>query len=72
MVSPRLSPHESPEVDVILLGHSLGGLVAADVALMLSENAAQKHRILGLMNFDALFLGLHPLVISTGISSVSW
>jgi thioesterase domain-containing protein len=57
MVSPRLSPHESPEVDVILLGHSLGGLVAADVALMLSENAAQKHRILGLMNFDALFLG---------------
>lgn len=27
-------PHESPTTDVILLGHSMGGLLAADVVLM--------------------------------------
>ncbi|KAJ5554709.1 hypothetical protein N7513_004668 [Penicillium frequentans] len=29
-----LSPHEADDLDVILLGHSLGGILAADVALM--------------------------------------
>lgn len=45
------------------MGHSLGGIVAADVALL------QKHRILGLINFDVPFLGLHPRVVPTGILS---
>lgn len=32
--SKWLEPHESPTTDVILLGHSMGGLLSADVALM--------------------------------------
>jgi hypothetical protein len=53
-------------LDIILLGHSLGGILAADVAL-LQQNGRPKHRILGLVNFDVPFLGLHPRVIPTGI-----
>lgn len=62
----RLSPHEADDLDVILLGHSLGGILAADVALLQREEQP-KHRILGLVNFDVPFLGLHPGVIPTGI-----
>lgn len=29
-----LAPHESPTTDVILIGHSMGGILAADVVLM--------------------------------------
>lgn len=32
-----LEPHESPTTDVILLGHSMGGLLAADVVLQVSS-----------------------------------
>lgn len=32
--SAWLQPHESPTTDVILIGHSMGGLLAAEVALM--------------------------------------
>lgn len=31
--SKWLEPHESPRTDIILIGHSMGGLLAADVAL---------------------------------------
>lgn len=50
------------------MGHSLGGILAADVAL-LQQNEQPKHRILGLINFDVPFLGLHPRVIPTGVLS---
>lgn len=64
----RLSPHEADDLDVILLGHSLGGILAADVALLQAEGQMRlKHRILGVVNFDVPFLGLHPRVIPTGI-----
>lgn len=66
VTSYRLSPHEADDLDVILLGHSLGGILAADVAL-LQQDGRPKHRILGLVNFDVPFLGLHPRVIPTGI-----
>ncbi|RJE26464.1 hypothetical protein PHISCL_01174 [Aspergillus sclerotialis] len=66
--SAWLSPHEADDLDVILLGHSLGGILAADVAL-LQVNGRPKHRILGLVNFDVPFLGMHPRVIPTGIGS---
>ncbi|KAJ5184068.1 hypothetical protein N7492_001684 [Penicillium capsulatum] len=66
--SAWLSPHEAGDLDVILLGHSLGGIVAADVAL-LQKDGRPRHRILGLVNFDVPFLGLHPRVIPTGIGS---
>ncbi|KAB8236684.1 uncharacterized protein BDW43DRAFT_242061 [Aspergillus alliaceus] len=66
-----LSPHESADLDVILLGHSLGGIVAAEVALMPSQPGhvyvGLNHRILGLVNFDVPFFGLHPRVVATGI-----
>ncbi|PYH78087.1 hypothetical protein BO82DRAFT_292152 [Aspergillus uvarum CBS 121591] len=63
-----LSPHVDDDLDVILLGHSLGGILAADVALLPSTLASQSsHRILGLVNFDVPFLGLHPHVIPTGL-----
>ncbi|KAJ5669619.1 hypothetical protein N7462_010689 [Penicillium macrosclerotiorum] len=66
--SSWLSPHEAKDLDVVLLGHSLGGILAADVAL-LQLNGQPKHRILGLVNYDVPFLGLHPRVIPTGITS---
>ncbi|PWY91872.1 hypothetical protein BO94DRAFT_617518 [Aspergillus sclerotioniger CBS 115572] len=70
-----LSPHIADDLDVILLGHSLGGIVAADVALLSASEASttttptltNRTRILGLVNFDVPFLGLHPHVIPTGI-----
>ncbi|PWY68435.1 hypothetical protein BO70DRAFT_323286 [Aspergillus heteromorphus CBS 117.55] len=69
-----LSPHESDDLDVILLGHSLGGILAAEVALLpgpcSSSTGRRKHRILGLVNFDVPFLGLHPRIIKTSISGL--
>lgn len=69
----RLSPHEADDLDVILLGHSLGGILAADVALMQVHGIPDlkpKHHILGLINFDVPLLGVHPRVIPTGIGSL--
>lgn len=36
--SAWLEPHESPTTDVILIGHSMGGLLSAEVALMVSTD----------------------------------
>lgn len=58
---------------MILLGHSLGGIITAEVALLPSgpDSAYEfRHRILGLINFDVPFLGLHPGVISAGLASL--
>lgn len=59
---------------MILLGHSLGGILAADVALLQDDPTSSanlfKHCILGLINFDVPFLGMHPGVIGTGLSSL--
>ncbi|KAE8141756.1 hypothetical protein BDV38DRAFT_191429 [Aspergillus pseudotamarii] len=72
--SQWLLPHEAPDLDVILLGHSLGGIVAAEAALMPTQSVTGRvtdkelnHRILGLVNFDVPFFGLHPRVVTTGI-----
>ncbi|PYH90722.1 hypothetical protein BO71DRAFT_401961 [Aspergillus ellipticus CBS 707.79] len=70
--STWLSPHEAEDLDIILLGHSLGGILAADAALLpqsTKPTTESKHRILGLVNFDVPFLGLNPRVYSTSISS---
>jgi hypothetical protein len=70
----RLCPHESPTTDVILLGHSLGGILAAEVTLLFSHtpnsNWLYQHRILGVIAFDTPFLGMHPRVVGTGIASL--
>ena len=69
----RLQPHESLETDVILLGHSMGGLLAAEVTLLSpspTTSAGFKHRLIGTINFDSPFLGMHPGVITSGIGSI--
>lgn len=67
-----LTPHEGENTDVVLLGHSMGGLVCAEVALMpsTSGNRPLQHRIVGTVNFDVPFLGMHPGVVKSGLSSI--
>ncbi|KND93735.1 hypothetical protein TOPH_01642 [Tolypocladium ophioglossoides CBS 100239] len=72
--STWLEPHESPTTDVLLVGHSMGGLLAGEVALMPNHSPyrqqAFKHRILGTLSLDSPFLGLHPGIVVSGISSL--
>ena len=71
--SSWLEPHEDPKTDVVLCGHSMGGLLSAEVVLMPpSAPAARplKHRILGTINFDVPFLGMHPGVVKSGLASI--
>ncbi|GAW17357.1 hypothetical protein ANO14919_068140 [Xylariales sp. No.14919] len=71
-----LEPLESPKTDIILVGHSMGGLLAADIVLKPPTQQQQrqhshfKHRILGVVNLDAPLLGMHPGIIVSGISSL--
>jgi hypothetical protein len=59
---------------VVLLGHSMGGLLASEVVLLRprppGDGRALRHRILGVVNFDVPFLGMHPGVIATGLASI--
>ncbi|KAL8321127.1 hypothetical protein RB597_007414 [Gaeumannomyces tritici] len=73
-----LEPHESPDTDVVLIGHSMGGLLAADVVLLKPREGVTpahpgspfRHRILGIIALDSPFLGLHPGIIAAGIASL--
>ncbi|KAK7545391.1 hypothetical protein IWX49DRAFT_500389 [Phyllosticta citricarpa] len=66
-----LQPHLDPDTDVILLGHSMGGLLTADVVLLPGASPHPfRHRILGTISFDTPFLGMHPGVIKSGLSSI--
>ncbi|KAI9803688.1 MAG: hypothetical protein M1833_000600 [Piccolia ochrophora] len=73
-LSHWLAPNEGPETDTILLGHSMGGLLSAEVTLLpphpYGAGRAFRHRILGTVNFDTPFLGMHPGVVVSGISSL--
>ncbi|KAI0197348.1 hypothetical protein EV127DRAFT_416323 [Xylaria flabelliformis] len=74
--SKWLEPLESHMTDIILIGHSMGGLLAADVILKRPAYQDQnhdgyfKHRILGAVNLDSPLLGMHPGIIVSGISSL--
>ncbi|CAL8576309.1 hypothetical protein XPA_002197 [Xanthoria parietina] len=71
--SSWLREHESDRTDVILLGHSMGGLLAAEVALLPLNNLSAtplRHRIVGTINLDVPFLGVHPGIVASGISSL--
>lgn len=68
----RLRAYESSRTDVILLGHSMGGLLAAEVALLplnYHSGIPLRHRILGTINLDVPFLGIHPGIVASGITS---
>ncbi|KAG6009945.1 hypothetical protein E4U21_000716 [Claviceps maximensis] len=72
--SAWLEPHESPNTDVVLVGHSMGGLLAAEIVLLSNRNPHHqhpfKHKILGIIAMDAPFLGLHPGIVISGIASL--
>ncbi|KAF8156645.1 hypothetical protein B0H34DRAFT_469595 [Crassisporium funariophilum] len=65
-----------PPGPVILLGHSMGGLLAADAATHPSNNpdsgypGAKPKRIIGVVAFDTPYLGMHPHVVISGIASL--
>jgi flagellar biosynthesis GTPase FlhF len=42
----------------------MGGLLAADIALLF------RHRIIGIINFDVPFVGMHPGIIKAGLGSI--
>lgn len=51
----------------------MGGILSAEVALLQSFNSYEKvlrHRIVGTINFDTPFLGMHPGVVVSGIGSI--
>jgi len=65
---PRLATQ--PPASVILLGHSMGGLLAAEAATDPSNTAAlppRPYRIIGLVAFDTPYLGMHPHIGEQGI-----
>ena len=64
-----------PPGPVILLGHSMGGLLAAEAATDISNNperhpGAKPRRIIGMIAFDTPYLGMHPHVVVSGIASL--
>jgi len=49
----------------------MGGLLSAEVILLPGDHGnALKHRILGSINLDVPFLGMHPGVIRSGLASI--
>nr|POF15197.1 hypothetical protein CFP56_42086 [Quercus suber] len=71
--SEWLKPHEDIKTDVVLLGHSMGGLLCSEVVLKPSTPPATTplaHRILGTINLDVPFLGMHPGVVRSGLASI--
>ncbi|KAJ7753888.1 hypothetical protein B0H14DRAFT_2979703 [Mycena olivaceomarginata] len=60
-----------PPGPVILLAHSMGGLLAADAATEASNSGIPRsRRIFGVIAFDVPFLGMHPHVVISGIASL--
>ncbi|KZP17327.1 hypothetical protein FIBSPDRAFT_934031 [Athelia psychrophila] len=56
-----------PPGPVILMAHSMGGLLAADAA---TDTSDKHHRIMGMIAFDTPYLGMHPHVVISGIASL--
>ncbi|PPJ53680.1 hypothetical protein CBER1_00811 [Cercospora berteroae] len=68
-----IEPHQDSTTDVVLLGHSMGGLLSAEVVLATGtppQGSPLRNRILGTINFDVPFLGMHPGVVKSGLASI--
>ncbi|KAH7186144.1 uncharacterized protein B0J16DRAFT_400036 [Fusarium flagelliforme] len=68
-----LQPHENSQTDVILVGHSLGGILAAQAALLkksLYSTYQSRSSLVGTISLDCPFLGLNPGIIIPGIMSL--
>ncbi|KAK9234907.1 hypothetical protein V1525DRAFT_411575 [Lipomyces kononenkoae] len=63
------SPVVSPTVGVILVGHSMGGLVIADttIEILTRDPKIVFPNVIGLMCFDSPFLGLHSSVFAQDV-----
>ncbi|KJX96834.1 hypothetical protein TI39_contig598g00028 [Zymoseptoria brevis] len=71
--SKWIEPHQDSMTDVVLLGHSMGGLLCAEIVLMRPPSPGSRplnHRILGTINFDVPFLGMHPGIVKSGLASL--
>lgn len=69
----RLEPHATPDTDVILLGHSMGGLLTAETVLLPSPVQSPTpilNKILGTVSFDTPYLGMDPGIIKAGLGSI--
>lgn len=56
-------------IDVILIGHSMGGSLASEAIILLSRVAFQ-HNIIGIIGLDVPFLGVHPHVVTSGVTGL--
>ncbi|KAI6764113.1 hypothetical protein HG530_007902 [Fusarium avenaceum] len=68
-----LQPHENSQTDVILVGHSLGGILAAQATLLKRSvylTYQSRLSLVGTISLDCPFLGLNPGIIIPGIISL--
>ncbi|KAK9351557.1 hypothetical protein V1523DRAFT_427924 [Lipomyces doorenjongii] len=63
------SPVISPTVGVILVGHSMGGLVISDttIQILTRDPTIVFPKVIGLLCFDSPFLGLHSSVFAQDV-----
>ncbi|KAL0579905.1 hypothetical protein V5O48_002076 [Marasmius crinis-equi] len=59
-----------PPGPVILIGHSMGGLLVAEAATDPEMSCKRHRRVVGMIAFDCPYLGMHPRVILSGIASL--
>ncbi|KAF9999163.1 hypothetical protein BGZ79_007210 [Entomortierella chlamydospora] len=59
----KVTEDKIPPVYVVFLGHSMGGLVAADTALLLND-LPQKSPVIGILAFDTPYYGLNHTIFT--------
>ena len=56
-------------LDVVLIGHSMGGSLASEAIILLSRVTFQ-HNIIGIVGLDVPWLGVHPHVVASGVTGL--
>jgi pimeloyl-ACP methyl ester carboxylesterase len=59
-----------PPGRTIISGHSMGGILAAEAALINAQSKDLQHPVIGILAFDVPYLGIHPHVVISGIASL--